>query len=565
VESTADGVAPPSPVSESFPDDSNGAADIPLVFVTVGTDLHPFDRIVDWVDSWLDGRTPAVRVVVQYGTSKAPRLAEGVVSLPYDEMRRMMAEAAVVVCHGGPGTIMEARRLGQEPVVVPRRHDLGEHVDNHQMHFARKLAANDGLRLVEDFDDFTYFVTAGAADPTLLRIPPRPALGPGVDGFERELSRLGPRPPLRTRLHRQSRTTHAIAAMRPRISPLADGDNPSVAEPGRPPVLFIAGWGRSGSTLLDRTLGSVPGVVSTGELRDIWTRGLLENRLCGCGVPFRECPFWTEVGDRGFGGWENLDIERLRVLRARVDRPWTLPMLVWPVLPSFRRARNEYAATLDTLLDAIASVSEARLVVESTKIATFAVLLRVTGRQVNVLHMVRDSRGVMHSWNKIVERGDSSGTGEVFDVPGAKAGETMVRYGAVSGSLRYVVYNLMAESLGKLPGARMPIRRQRYEDFVADPAATRASILRFAGLEAPAEVAAGTGQVSLLTCHTVDGNPSRQTASSVTVRLDDGWRTAMPQRARRVVTAVTGPLLRRYGYPLRSGVPQQRPGAGGPS
>src|SRR5205085_9377274 len=60
-------------------------------------------------------------------------------------------------------------------------------------------------------------------------------------------------------------------------------------------VLLIAGSGRSGSTLLANLLGSVPGVFSAGEMRYLFDRGLRDNRLCGCGVPFRECPVWTRI------------------------------------------------------------------------------------------------------------------------------------------------------------------------------------------------------------------------------------------------------------------------------
>jgi hypothetical protein len=52
-------------------------------------------------------------------------------------------------------------------------------------------------------------------------------------------------------------------------------------------VLYIGGWGRSGSTLLDLILGQAPGVFSAGEVREIWQSGLVENRPCGCERPFR--------------------------------------------------------------------------------------------------------------------------------------------------------------------------------------------------------------------------------------------------------------------------------------
>ena len=61
-------------------------------------------------------------------------------------------------------------------------------------------------------------------------------------------------------------------------------------------VLYIGGCTRSGSTLVDRALGELPGVLSTGELGLITTHGIVDNRLCGCGKPFRSCSFWSAVG-----------------------------------------------------------------------------------------------------------------------------------------------------------------------------------------------------------------------------------------------------------------------------
>ena len=123
----------------------------PLVFVTVGTDHHPFHRVVRWMDRWLeDGAADRVRCRIQYGTSSAPQVGEGRQYLGYPEMEASVAEAAVVVCHGGPGSVMMCRWMGKRPIVVPRRRDLGEHVDDHQVAFSRRMAAEGELDLAED-------------------------------------------------------------------------------------------------------------------------------------------------------------------------------------------------------------------------------------------------------------------------------------------------------------------------------------------------------------------------------------------------------------------------------
>ncbi len=67
-------------------------------------------------------------------------------------------------------------------------------------------------------------------------------------------------------------------------------------------VIAIAGWDRSGSTILAEVLGSADGVVSVGEVNNLWQRGILDNHLCGCGEPFAQCAMWSEVMRRAFPG-----------------------------------------------------------------------------------------------------------------------------------------------------------------------------------------------------------------------------------------------------------------------
>ena len=113
-----------------------------VVLVLVGTDHHPFDRLVDWADS-LAQRLPSTRVVVQHGATRAPTIAEGHDFVPHHELVELLGSAVAVVCHGGPGTIMDARDAGHVPVVWPRDPEHGEHVDGHQQRFVRLLGGSD--------------------------------------------------------------------------------------------------------------------------------------------------------------------------------------------------------------------------------------------------------------------------------------------------------------------------------------------------------------------------------------------------------------------------------------
>lgn len=125
---------------------------LPEVLVLLGTDHHPFDRLVEWSRDC----APASGATwwVQYGSTPwpedgnpAPREAEhvlhGVAYLSGVELAAALARASCVVTHGGPGLLMDAWLAGHSPVVVPRDPDLGEHVDHHQQRFVRHLAGND--------------------------------------------------------------------------------------------------------------------------------------------------------------------------------------------------------------------------------------------------------------------------------------------------------------------------------------------------------------------------------------------------------------------------------------
>ena len=113
----------------------------------------------------------------------------------------------------------------------------------------------------------------------------------------------------------------------------------------RPTVLYLGGLGRSGTTVLERVLGELPGVCSAGELVHLWRRGVLDDETCGCGEPFGSCRFWTEVGRVAFGGWSRDLAVRMVELRPRVDRTRFVPALLAPrfMRHHLREALREYA------------------------------------------------------------------------------------------------------------------------------------------------------------------------------------------------------------------------------
>ena len=134
-----------------------------MIFVTVGTNEARFERLVEAA-----GRIPGdEELVIQTGHCRtAPARAACVDFLPFDQMAEHARRARVVVCHAGVGSIMLALTAGRRPVVVPRRADLGEAVDDHQLPLARRLHAAGLVRLVEDPEGLAAAVAEdGARDP----------------------------------------------------------------------------------------------------------------------------------------------------------------------------------------------------------------------------------------------------------------------------------------------------------------------------------------------------------------------------------------------------------------
>lgn len=117
-----------------------------MIFVTVGTNEAPFDRLLRTVDV-----VPrAEPTVVQFGSCTVrPAGAACVPYLSFEQMIDCMRRARVVVTHAGTGSVLVALEQGKRPIVVPRLRRHGEAVDDHQLRLAVELAGEGLARLVE--------------------------------------------------------------------------------------------------------------------------------------------------------------------------------------------------------------------------------------------------------------------------------------------------------------------------------------------------------------------------------------------------------------------------------
>lgn len=116
-----------------------------MIFVTVGTHEQQFNRLIKAVDELKADGAIDEPVYIQTGYSTyEPAHCEHSKFVPFKKMKEMMADADVVITHGGPSSFIEAMAAGKVPVVVPRRGDLAEHVNDHQAEFVRIVAERQG-------------------------------------------------------------------------------------------------------------------------------------------------------------------------------------------------------------------------------------------------------------------------------------------------------------------------------------------------------------------------------------------------------------------------------------
>jgi hypothetical protein len=308
-------------------------------------------------------------------------------------------------------------------------------------------------------------------------------------------------------------------------------------------VLYIAGWGRSGSTIMGNILGQLPGFAHVGELANVWTRSVIEDSLCGCGARFSECAEWSRVFARAFGG---IDAEHARrMVELKLHWPSNKALLLRAATrrqlspDSGDLLARGYKENLRRLYAAIDSEIGPRVIVDSSKVPSYASAIgSLPNVDLRVVHLVRDPRATTYSWLRHIERSD------------AGRPLTMERLETWQSAARWWSWNATTEVITR--ELARPTVRVSYEQFVRDPKATLSTVLDLVGDVTTVDRAElpfiSDREVELEPTHTVWGNHRRRRAGRVLISADEEWKANMGRAERAVVAAMTYPLARRYGY-----------------
>ena len=279
-------------------------------------------------------------------------------------------------------------------------------------------------------------------------------------------------------------------------------------------VLYIAGIGRSGSTLLSRLLGAIDGVENLGEFASMWTIADLFHRdlPCGCGNNLDQCERW--------GGWGEIGLIGTTVETRRIYRN----LEVFRPNRASEAARQHVGEELGRRYARAAQETGARLLVDASKRPAVALAVAAAPNvNLHIAHMVRDPQAVAAS--------RSQPKGYLRQIPAWSIGA------------RWTAVNLAAERVGRLTP---PLALIRYEDLIDRPQASLRRLLEnlsLAGLTVP-DVA--NGAIDVGTQHSLAGNPDKLGDTNVTIRRIRPTRLRATDAA--LVSLTTAPIRKRYGY-----------------
>lgn len=312
---------------------------------------------------------------------------------------------------------------------------------------------------------------------------------------------------------------------------------------GKVKVLFVGGYGRSGSTLLDRILGQLEGFCSVGELRYLWIRGLAEDRLCGCGKTVSQCDFWGKVlGNLGLRRISKSELNEIIALQKSVDRIRYIPRIALPSLrgSEFEYRLNKYANLLAQLYHAIQEVFECQVIVDSSKDPSHGFLLsEINEIDLRIAHLVRDSRAVAYSWGR--KKRNLEVKGQIV---------YMRNLHPATSALMWAVSNTLTELLASKVEYYI---RLKYEELVAQPEETVKKMLwslGFKGVSKTPFIKKNTVLLNRAT-HNISGNPSKFATGEVRISLDREWIDHLPLKYKALVTGLTLPWLLKYGYLIK--------------
>lgn len=304
----------------------------------------------------------------------------------------------------------------------------------------------------------------------------------------------------------------------------------------RKTVIYIAGYGRSGSTLLERVFNSHETIFGTGELNNFLDLIADGSSYCSCGEKIQECEFWSSVL-QSLPGYSST-MAKFRDVRSSFD---SITGILGYIFGYCRHKKAVYREFSQALFASIYRdlPNEINHIVDSSKTARNVffrpvALSRIGQLNVKVIHLVRDGRGCIWSnlkgSNRNMERGINS----------------QIRFAGFRSAVHWFIAN-MAAHVFQIMDRSDNYCRIRYENFVAHPDQALHKLGRFLNIDFAPQIRMIENQKNIPLSHQISGNRLRS-QRKLTLKEDMQWKKSLRLRHRLLFWVFNWPLALYYGY-----------------
>lgn len=115
--------------------------DLLMILVLLGTQNNSFHRLLEEIQKMIDEKIINERVVVQAGYTQFKSKDMEIFDLiPLDRIEKLQEEANLIITHGGVGSIISSNNKGKKVIAIPRLHEYGEHVNDHQKEIVKSFS-----------------------------------------------------------------------------------------------------------------------------------------------------------------------------------------------------------------------------------------------------------------------------------------------------------------------------------------------------------------------------------------------------------------------------------------
>lgn len=285
-------------------------------------------------------------------------------------------------------------------------------------------------------------------------------------------------------------------------------------------LIYIVGFGRSGSTLIESKIVDAFNGCGLGEVFFIWERGVINNDLTADGKPFRESDFWRRV----FSGRKMSTSE---TIAAKVNMKTVADFRGNRISDFFNKTAsassvNKLATNISPLYQRALAETSSSFLIDSSKYPRYGrAIADTTDLSVGFLHIYRDPRAVVHSWQRVKARRESTGNGKM----------TMARSRTIFGPIwRWISFNEEALKLRERDTSKYIA--MSYEEFCNDPESALALIQNT--FDIPLRPREKRSE-----WYSVSGNPARFDGNLVDIKVDDQWEGSMHALKKIFILAIT--------------------------